>query len=572
MKYRTALLLACAISALACNKEPGEKTAAGTVEFTETQIVVEGLRNNEAHVRFKASSDWVASLDCDWATVFPMAGTAGDTDILLIAKSSNVSGENRECRLTIECGKTRESVSIVQEASEVLLLDSNEISVSPEGEEVHIRFSSNVSGHILLFTYTDNVKDWILPVKDANTKALQDFEYILQVTPNPDHDPRSAEFYIEIVNPQDMDQTYIASEIITINQEGVPVDTSTDYSADGRWRKIFSHSTGNGVPIVIMGDGFADKDIESEYYDSIMDEAAEHLFSEEPMKSLKEYFDVYAVTAVSKNNAFGSSYSTCFECKFDEQGSSRITGNENKVLEYIFKVPELASMEQLCNTLSIVILNSGRYAGTTGFGFSGFDEFGLAYCPVVNGPGSERFRSVLVHEAIGHGFAKLYDEYAYETYGNISVSTREQVLRLQNDCGWAANVSVNFPDVPWKHMLSDSRYAETDAYGEKLGIYEGACTYWTGAWRPTDDSMMRNNTHGFNAPSREAIYKRTMKSAFGSGYVYDYEDFAAFDMEHLPQPAAVLTEQSAVHFEPLPAPYIAGKPVSRRVFNDINHQ
>lgn len=58
-----------------------------------------------------------------------------------------------------------------------------------------------------------------------------------------------------------------------------------------------------------------------------------------------------------------------------------------------------------------------------------------------------------------------------------------------------------------------------------------------GAWRPTDDSMMFHNQHGFNAPSREAIYKRIMATAYGSAWVYDFNEFAKFDQAHLPQPA-----------------------------------
>lgn len=44
-------------------------------------------------------------------------------------------------------------------------------------------------------------------------------------------------------------------------------------------------------------------------------------------------------------------------------------------------------------------------------------EFAIAYCPVIYDLQSESFRQVLVHEAVGHGFAKLEDEYAYQEMG-----------------------------------------------------------------------------------------------------------------------------------------------------------
>ena len=41
---------------------------------------------------------------------------------------------------------------------------------------------------------------------------------------------------------------------------------------------------------------------------------------------------------------------------------------------------------------------------------------------------------------------------------------------------------------------------------------------------------MRYNTDGFNAPSREAIYYRMHKLAFGDNWEYDYETFVEQDL------------------------------------------
>ena len=75
----------------------------------------------------------------------------------------------------------------------------------------------------------------------------------------------------------------------------------------------------------------------------------------------------------------------------------------------------------------------------------------------------------------------------------------------------------------WSKFLTDSRYS-----GE-TGIFEGAYLCNTGVWRPSENSIMRYNTGGFNAPSREIIYRRAMELSKGSSYTYDFEDFAAFD-------------------------------------------
>jgi hypothetical protein len=92
--------------------------------------------------------------------------------------------------------------------------------------------------------------------------------------------------------------------------------------------------------------------------------------------------------------------------------------------------------------------------------------------------------------------------------------------------GWGANVDwrSNPAEVKWAKFINDERYAD-----ERIGVYEGSYLYQFGAYRPTENSMMRNNDCGFNAPSREAIYKRVMKLSEGDDWTYDYETFVAFD-------------------------------------------
>ena len=150
-----------------------------------------------------------------------------------------------------------------------------------------------------------------------------------------------------------------------------------------------------------MGDGFVDKEIAEGYYDQVMDKAVENLFTEEPLRSLREYFDIWSVTAVSKNNAFGEGYSTVFESVLAGNGSSAISGNMEKVLEYASVVDELKNLEKMEETLAIVLLNTSVYAGTTNIGYrlngDEMSELAIAYCPVIENLESETFRQVLCH-------------------------------------------------------------------------------------------------------------------------------------------------------------------------------
>ena len=65
-------------------------------------------------------------------------------------------------------------------------------------------------------------------------------------------------------------------------------------------------------------------------------------------------------------------------------------------------------------------------------------------------------------------------------------------------------------------------------------LYEGACTYPKGAYRPSEDSMMNSNTCAFNAPSRKSLYEKVMKIGMDTEQVL-YEDFVTFDKAHLPE-------------------------------------
>ena len=151
------------------------------------------------------------------------------------------------------------------------------------------------------------------------------------------------------------------------------------------------------------------------------------------------------------------------------------------------------------------------------------DGTSISYFPV--GADAEALGRVLHHEAGGHGFSKLGDEYAYEYMGMIPGSEIDAAQML-GEYGWYKNVDFTSDptQVKWYYFLNDSRYAN-----EGLGVYEGAYTYWSGAYRPTYNSIMNANIGGFNAPSREAIYYRIHKLAYGETWQYDYEEFVEWD-------------------------------------------
>lgn len=460
----------------------------------------------------------------------------------MTARSKNTTGDVRTATLTLISGKLSKDITLQQSPADYVKVEQNNYNVALEGADMEIPFTTNVPEKELKI-YNLN-PDWLIQPAQTRSDA-----YIIKFTvlPNTSKTKRTAQ--IAFVKETDTERLVLAT--ITITQLGSTVTVSTDYSKDKTVRTLQTATRGDGIPVVIMGDGFCDVDIADGTYDKVMDKTLENLFTEEPVKSLRDYFNVYAVAAVSKNNIFGTGYETAFSCQMEGGGSTLIEGDDEVVQKYMRCISGI----DYTKTLVIVILNSSLHAGTTYFGYTNPStskriEFAIAYCPVIKNLESEDFRQVLIHEAVGHGFAKLEDEYYYS--GTIPSDKKKQVKELQG-LGWAQN--VDFTEEPtevlWKYFLNDNRYVS-----EKLGVFEGACTYQYGAYRPSDDSMMNSNTVGFNAPSRKAIYDRIMKE--GDGIESIYEQFVAFDLRSNPQ-ARTVTRTSVTPGKPFAHPRLVDK-------------
>ena len=307
---------------------------------------------------------------------------------------------------------------------------------------------------------------------------------------------------------------------------------SSDYSSDGNVIPLRESSIGSGIPIVIMGDGFSDRQISAGDYHHSLERAMTMLFSEEPFKSMEDYFDVYDVQVVSGSEGYehsGQSLNTWFG------DGTAVGGNDRVVIKYALKA---ITESKLNNALIIVLMNDDSYAGTCYMYDPPFGDYGLglsiAYVPLNSD--TDIFKGLVSHEAGGHGFAKLADEYAYEYMGAITENEKASI-NAQATYGWWKNVDFNNDpsQVKWSQFIYDNRYAN-----ENIGCYEGGLTYWTGVWRPTENSIMRDNTGGFNAPSRYAIWYRINKLAYGESWNGSYEDFVEYD-------AANRTPAAAAH-------------------------
>lgn len=318
-------------------------------------VVMGSAKGSQVTISFTSTREWKASTVADWFTIAPVSGEAGTCNITLTAISENITGNVRTATLTLTSGTLTQNIIIEQESAEFVNLEQNIYNVSVEGGELDIRFSTNIAEDELLIYGSLGTGTWL--TQETKTRASSSYMLNLTVLPNTDGVSRTA--YIYFVKVTDMES--IVVEMVTIIQRGEVASESTDYSSDKKVRVLQTAKLGKGLPIVLMGDGFIDTEINDGTYDAVMDKAFENLFTEEPIKSLRDYFNVYAVTAVSKHNIFGTGYETALGCELAGGNSTGISGEDNAVQRYVQCVDNIDMSE----TLAVVILNSPAYAGTT---------------------------------------------------------------------------------------------------------------------------------------------------------------------------------------------------------------
>ena len=510
-----------------------------------SSITLASAASSQTVIRFTSTREWKASTSSEWLLISPTSGEAGTYQMTLTASSKNNSKNSRTATVNLVSAGLTQSFTVTQSPAEYVELEQTAYYTEAQGGSLQIKFTTNLSTDELAIYGTAS---WL--TQPANSRTDQAYVVNLTVLPNDDDKERTA--YLYFCKTNDEEEEILNS--VTIIQEGTDTNTSTDYSADKTVRILQRATQGNGLPIVLMGDGFLDTDIVNGTYDEVMNKAMENLFTEEPLKSLQSYFNVYSVMAVSRSNKFDG-YNTAFQCQMEGGMSTLITGNDENVIDYIQCVEGIDVSE----TLTVVVLNSPLYAGTTYFGYyseNQVTELAIAYCPIIYNLENDSFRQVLVHEAVGHGFAKLEDEYSYEENGKMPSDEINDVKMLQS-YGWAQNVDFTQDEntILWSSFLNDSRYSS-----EGIGIYEGACTYMSGVYRPTEDSMMNTNTCGFNAPSRKAIYDMVMRR--GENRETTYEEFADFDSRNASQ-VQTLTRTSNAISRPFTHPHFVHKSINK---------
>lgn len=285
-------------------------------------------------------------------------------------------------------------------------------------------------------------------------------------------------------------------------------------------------SKGNrgGINLVFLGDGYDAKDISDGKYMKDMQDQVENFFGIEPYKSYRDYFNVYTAIAVSPETGIGT-INTIRYAKFETTytGGVGLRCDYDAVFDYALRMPTVTT-ENLKESLVIVVPNSTDYGGICQMWEDGS---AIAFCPLSTYGYPLDTRGVIQHEAGGHGFGKLGDEYIYHNafidFCTCNCCGHVDAINWAKALGWYENLSLTgkMNEVPWSQLIFDEKYSDF------VDIFEGGYMHSRGVFRSEQNSCMNNDIPYYSTISRMAIVKRIKQYA---GEEFSYEDFKANDV------------------------------------------
>ena len=297
-----------------------------------------------------------------------------------------------------------------------------------------------------------------------------------------------------------------------------------EYGED-EWITLQKATKGNngGINIVLLGDGFSAKDIASGKYLKDIKQEVEYFFGIEPYKTYRDYFNVYTAIPLSTESGVGT-VNTIRYNRFNTTftGGVGLKADYDEVFDYALGAPTV-NKSNLNQTLIIMVPNSTDYGGICQMWEDGS---AIAFCPQSTYGYPLDTRGVIQHEAGGHGFGKLGDEYIYHNafidFCDCTCCGHVLEFNGAKSLGWYDNLELTgkMHSVGWSHLIFDDRYSDI------VDIYEGGYMHNRGVFRSEPNSCMNNDIPYYSTISRESIVKRIKAYA---GETYSFEDFVKND-------------------------------------------
>ena len=336
--------------------------------------------------------------------------------------------------------------------------------------------------------------------------------------------------------------------------------------------KVTQYMTKSGsakpVDMVVLPDGFtADQ---REQFESYAASAIDLLFTVEPYKTFKDYFNVYFIWEASKqeggsvtdgNDNITEFHDTAFGTRWGNDSYDDMKADASKVYSFVSAhCPDIVRGDLAIEEVPIVIIvNDERYGGRAYSNASG-----KTYCvvPMTYGGGSITvgypttlpttdepvsgnynsykrsrtdddlaevgrytgdWRNTLLHEFGGHSFGRLADEYWY----NKEPKPIEDIPYHNWSVPYSLNVTGRYNSIPWQDLLDrkESLVARNALYS-RIGVYQGGDVSIFNRWRSEKISCMIDNRPYFSAWQSVLIAQRISTLA---GVTFDLDTFLAND-------------------------------------------
>lgn len=316
--------------------------------------------------------------------------------------------------------------------------------------------------------------------------------------------------------------SYTKSVALRQKASGTPIDESRYYQ-DNNFL-VLDDAVGGITPLnlVILGDGYQQKDLQKGgKFERAARSAMDAFFGVAPFSDFRDRFDVFMVAhkSVDEGPGLGSAQNTYFKTWWKGGNETYVNYTDGQPISDVLRNTLGFNDKAFYRTVVILLVNTDQNIGSTNYlsqttGDVSVTGDGYATCSVAMvSAGTTGMGGLVRHEAGGHGFGRLGDEYA-----EYSVQTVDD----KHDVGFYRNIATSTSY--WNDFTSAG-------YGSDKVTYDKQ--HIDGVYRSTHESgIMWNNNGNFNAVSRHLIYERIIKQTEGSS-AYSWSKFLEYDKKNL---------------------------------------
>ena len=489
---------------VSCDKNV-EGVVNAELSISKTEIVLDSDAGLDSLV-VESSTYWSINDIPDWCgTVRPSHGQAGKWTVRIRGRFYEEK-EDRSAMLTVVAGDKRETITLTQLGHKQISVTPAESRIPSAGGQVTLTVNSDYDYEVTI----NQTGSWLSKATQGTPKQG---EITFTASKNTGASDREA-----TITFAQKDGEYVKEvKVIQLST------ASENRYYDGDVKQILAAKKGKGVNVVLLGDGFVAEDLAfGGEFDKMIATVQEAMFACEPMASLKDYINIYAVAAESKEQGIGrvTAKNTAIRAFFRSDDPTNLTMNLDPEAAYSYM--NKTGITDRVNTAVLVICNTTEAGGTN---ISWSDGRCLALC-TKTGPNHNGVVGVINHELVGHAIGRLDEGYVYNS-GYVT-DEYKATLAERHAKGWSLNIdTTNDPTkVAWKHFIGVAGY-------EKVGCFnfEGGVVFMGGGVCEPENHFLRQdcmvtNELYFNAPSREQIVKHVYELA---GETYSFEHFIAMD-------------------------------------------